>query len=89
MAIQWFYQTGEGRPSGPVDSTQLRRLAEAGNVRPETLVRQGARPGCKPVTKRHSAVMLVSPVTNPAGCRPTQKTGESDGVLQLSGQGDP
>ena len=38
---KWFYQTGEGRPSGPVDSTRLRRLAEAGIVRPDTLVRQG------------------------------------------------
>ncbi|MBI2481516.1 MAG: tetratricopeptide repeat protein [Planctomycetia bacterium] len=42
MAIQWFYQTSEGRATGPLDSTQLRRLAEAGIVRPETLVRQGA-----------------------------------------------
>ena len=40
MAIQWFYQTSDGQR--PVDSTQLRRLAEAGIVRPETLVRQGA-----------------------------------------------
>ena len=35
MAIQWFYQRG-GRPSGPVDSRELRRLAEAGNVTPNT-----------------------------------------------------
>jgi len=41
MAIQWFYQTGGGQQSGPVDSRELRRLAEAGVVRPDTLVRQG------------------------------------------------
>ncbi|REJ82661.1 MAG: DUF4339 domain-containing protein, partial [Planctomycetota bacterium] len=41
MAIQWFYQR-EGRPSGPVDSRELRRLAEAGSVTPNTLVRKGA-----------------------------------------------
>jgi hypothetical protein len=40
MANQWFYQRG-GRPSGPIDSRELRRLAEAGVVTPETLVRQG------------------------------------------------
>ncbi len=42
MAIQWFYQTGEDWQAGPVDSRELRRLAEAGIVGPETLVRQGA-----------------------------------------------
>ena len=31
-----------GQQSGPVDSGELRRLAEAGIVRPDTLVRQGA-----------------------------------------------
>ena len=41
MAIQWFHQRG-GRPSGPVDSRELRRLAEAGIVTPNTLVRRGA-----------------------------------------------
>jgi hypothetical protein len=41
MAIQWFYQRG-GRPSEPVDLTDLHRLVEAGIVRPNTLVRQGA-----------------------------------------------
>ncbi len=41
MAIQWFYQTSEGQQSGPVDSRELHRLAEAGIVRPDTLVRQG------------------------------------------------
>ena len=41
MATQWFYQTSEGQLSGPVDSTQLRRLAEAGVIRPDTLVRKG------------------------------------------------
>ena len=42
MATQWFYQTSEGQQSGPVDSRELRRLAEAGIVSPETLIRQGA-----------------------------------------------
>ncbi len=42
MATQWFYQTSGGQPSGPVDSRELRRLAEAGIVRPDTLVRKGA-----------------------------------------------
>lgn len=41
MAIQWFCQR-EGRPSGPVDSRELRRLAETGIVTPSTLVRKGA-----------------------------------------------
>ncbi|MHC4406563.1 MAG: GYF domain-containing protein, partial [Planctomycetota bacterium] len=41
MATQWFYQTGWGQQLGPVDSRELRRLAEAGIVRPDTLVRQG------------------------------------------------
>jgi len=40
MAAQWFYQA-KGRQLGPVDSRELRRLAEAGVVRPDTLVRQG------------------------------------------------
>lgn len=40
MTTQWFYRTGEGQPSGPVDSAELRRLAEAGVVRPDTLVWQ-------------------------------------------------
>ena len=41
MVGQWFYQTAEGQQSGPIDSRELRRLAEAGIVRPDTLVRQG------------------------------------------------
>ncbi|HUT14508.1 MAG TPA: tetratricopeptide repeat protein [Thermoguttaceae bacterium] len=41
MAAQWFYHTGGDWQSGPVDSRELRRLAEAGVVRPDTLVRQG------------------------------------------------
>jgi len=41
MAAQWFYQTSGGEPSGPVDSRALRRLAEAGVIRLDTLVRQG------------------------------------------------
>ena len=41
MATEWFYQSS-GRQSPPVDSRELRRLAEAGIVRPDTLVRQGA-----------------------------------------------
>jgi len=40
MAIQWFYLTGGGQAAGPVDTDELRRLAEAGIVRPDTLVRQ-------------------------------------------------
>ncbi|MHB8861869.1 MAG: DUF4339 domain-containing protein [Pirellulaceae bacterium] len=40
--MKWFYQTSAGQPSGPVDSRDLRRLADAGIVRPETLVRKGA-----------------------------------------------
>ncbi len=45
MAMQWFHQISEGEPSGPVDSAELRRLTEAGIVRPDTLVRQGVS-GC-------------------------------------------
>ncbi len=41
MAAEWYHQS-EGQPSGPVDSRELRRLAEAGIVRPDTLVRKGA-----------------------------------------------
>ena len=41
MVAQWFYQTAEGQQSGPIDSKELRRLADAGIVRPDTLVRQG------------------------------------------------
>ena len=41
MATEWFYQSS-GRQSPPVDSRELRRLAEAGIVRPDTLIRQGA-----------------------------------------------
>ena len=41
MAQSWFYQTSEGQQSEPVDSRELRRLAETGIVRPDTLVRQG------------------------------------------------
>lgn len=40
MAAEWYHQNS-GRQTGPVDSGELRRLAEAGIVRPETLVRQG------------------------------------------------
>lgn len=39
MAAEWFYQVG-GQQSGPVDSGELRRLAEAGIVSPGTWVRQ-------------------------------------------------
>ncbi len=41
MATQWFYQTAERQQSGPIDSKELRRLAETGIVRPDSLVRQG------------------------------------------------
>lgn len=40
MVAQWFYQTAERQQSGPIDSKELRRLAEAGIVRPDTLIRQ-------------------------------------------------
>ncbi len=40
MVAQWFYQTAEGRQSGPIDSKELRRLVDAGIVRPDTLIRQ-------------------------------------------------
>ena len=40
MAAEWFYQN-KGQQSGPVDSRELLRLAEAGIVRPDTLVSQG------------------------------------------------
>jgi len=40
MAKQWFHRASEGQASGPVDSAELRRLAKAGIVRPDTLVRQ-------------------------------------------------
>ena len=41
MDAQWFYRAG-GQQSGPVDSRELRRLADSGIVKPNTLVRQGA-----------------------------------------------
>lgn len=41
MTTQWFYYTAEGQPSGPVDSRELRRLAETGIVSGDTLVRKG------------------------------------------------
>jgi S1-C subfamily serine protease/tetratricopeptide (TPR) repeat protein len=41
MLAQWFYQTAEGHPSGPVDPVELRRLAEVGIVKSNTLVREG------------------------------------------------
>ncbi len=41
MAKQWFHRASEGQASGPVDSAELRRLAKAGIVRPDTLVRRG------------------------------------------------
>lgn len=40
MVAQWFYQTAQRQQSGPIDSKELRRLAETGIVRPDTLVRQ-------------------------------------------------
>ncbi len=39
MVAQWFYQTAQRQQSGPIDSKELRRLAETGIVRPDTLVR--------------------------------------------------
>ena len=45
MVAQWFYQTAEGRQSGPIDPSELRRLAEAGIVKSNTLVRKGASGG--------------------------------------------
>ncbi len=41
MVTQWYFQTAEGQPSGPIDSRELRRLAEAGIVTPNTVVRKG------------------------------------------------
>lgn len=38
---QWFYQTAQRQQSGPIDSKELRRLAESGIVTPNTLVRKG------------------------------------------------
>jgi len=35
MVSQWFYQTAEGQQSGPIDSKELRRLADAGIVKGE------------------------------------------------------
>ncbi|NLY02212.1 MAG: tetratricopeptide repeat protein [Rhodopirellula sp.] len=40
MAAEWYYQD-RGIQVGPVDSGELRRLAETGIVRPEMLVRHG------------------------------------------------
>lgn len=40
MVAKWFYQNVEGRQSGPIDSKELRSLADAGIVRPDTLIRQ-------------------------------------------------
>lgn len=39
MVAQWFYQNAKMQQSGPIDSKELRRLAEAGIVRPDTLIR--------------------------------------------------
>ncbi len=40
MATQWFYQV-TGQETGPVDASELRRLAETGIVMADTFVRQG------------------------------------------------
>lgn len=40
MAAEWFYRSSDQK-SEPVDSRELRRLAETGIVRPDTLVRKG------------------------------------------------
>ena len=40
MATKWFHQTSKGQQSLMVDSAELRRRAEAGIIRPDTLVRQ-------------------------------------------------
>lgn len=42
MVAQWFYKTADGQQSGPIDSKELRRLADAGIVKSNTLVREGA-----------------------------------------------
>jgi|GEM_PF-4092419 len=45
MAIEWYYRTEEGQEQGPVNSSQLKRLADFGKVQPTTQVRlaQGDR----------------------------------------------
>ena len=45
MVAHWFYQTAERQQSGPIDSKELRLIAEAGIVTPNTLVRKGASGG--------------------------------------------
>ena len=40
MAIEWFYQVA-GETHGPVSAMELRGLAEAGTVTPETRVKAG------------------------------------------------
>lgn len=39
MAIVWYYRAEDGREQGPVNSSQLKRLADFGKVRPNTEVR--------------------------------------------------
>jgi len=40
MAAEWFYQV-EGKQVGPVEPAELRRLATAGIVTPDTMVKRG------------------------------------------------
>ncbi len=65
MAAEWYHQTG-GQQSGPVDSRELRRLAEAGIVRPDTLVRQGTSNPWVRAERVHGLFQRSTPAPSPS-----------------------
>jgi S1-C subfamily serine protease len=42
VAQQWFYKLADGRDSGPLSSSALKRLADSGQINPSTPVKQAA-----------------------------------------------
>jgi hypothetical protein len=41
MPTEWYYLTPEGKPMGPVTPTELKRIAQSGQISRDTLVRKG------------------------------------------------
>lgn len=65
MAADLFYQNG-GQQSGPVDSRELRRLAEAGIVKPDTLVRVGTSNPWVRAERVHGLFQRSTPAPSPS-----------------------
>ncbi len=72
MVAQWFYQTAEGRQSGPIDPSELRRLAEAGIVKSNTLVRKGASGGWVRAENVRGLFQLSTPTSSQVAAITTQ-----------------